>query len=104
MSTERINDLLAQSKGKYTPLQKLLIRSASQRAWTAELRALIPEPLCYEVEITDIRGPQAHLLCRSAAAATRIRFMSDELITGLNNLSSFAEVRELTFRIARSAS
>ncbi|MEC7956837.1 MAG: DciA family protein, partial [Pseudomonadota bacterium] len=67
----------------------------------AELRAVLPDPLCYEVEITEIRGTTAHLLCRSAATATRLRFMSNELLTRLNDLSSFAQVRELNFRIAR---
>jgi hypothetical protein len=103
MTTDHIGNLLTQTDGRYSPLQKLLQRSANQRAWTAELRAVLPEPLCYEVEITDIRGPQAHLLCRSAAAATRLRFMSDDLLVRLGALASFAEVRELTFRIARGS-
>ena len=79
-------------------LQKLLQRSENQRAWTAELRAVLPDPLRYEVEVTDIRGPTAHLLCRSAAAATRLRFMSEDLLSCLKSLASFAQVQELNFR------
>tara|TARA_E500000178_G_C16807164_1_gene655251 strand:- start:403 stop:717 length:315 start_codon:yes stop_codon:yes gene_type:complete len=103
MTIERIGKLLTQSDTHYSALQKLLLRSEHQRAWTAELRAVVPKPLCYEVEVTDIRGAQAYLLCRSAAAATRLRFMSDDLLTRLNALASFAEVRELNFRIARGS-
>ena len=103
MTIERINKLLTQSDAHYSALQKLLLRSEHQRAWTAELRAVIPKPLCYEVEVTDIRGAQAYLLCRSAAAATRLRFMSDDLLTRLNALASFADVHELNFRIARGS-
>ena len=101
MGTDRIDDLLEATQGRHSPLQKLLRNSEHQRAWTAELRAVLPDPLCYEVEVTEIRGSTAHLLCRSAAAATRLRFMSNELLTRLNDLSSFAQVRELIFRIAR---
>lgn len=103
MTIDRISKLLTQTDGRYSPLQKLLLRSEYQRAWTAELRAVIPKPLCYEVEVTDIRGAQAYLLCRSAAAATRLRFMSDDLLARLNTLANFADVRELNFRIARGS-
>ena len=101
MGTDRIDDLLEATQGRHSPLQKLLRNSENQRAWTAELRAVLPDPLCYEVEVIEIRGSTAHLLCRSAATATRLRFMSNELLTRLNDLSSFAQVRELNFRIAR---
>jgi len=101
MGTDRIDDLLEATQGRHSPLQKLLRNSEHQRAWTAELRAVLPDSLCYEVEVTEIRGNTAHLLCRSAATATRLRFMSNELLTRLNDLSSFAQVRALNFRIAR---
>ena len=63
MGTDRIDDLLEATQGRHSPLQKLLRNSENQRAWTAELRAVLPDPLCYEVEVTEIRGTTAHLLC-----------------------------------------
>ena len=48
MSTDHIDDLLAQTDGHFSPLQKLLQRSENQRAWTAELRAVLPDPLRYK--------------------------------------------------------
>ena len=101
MTTDRIDDLLQQNNGRYSPLQKLLHRSANQRSWTAEFRSILDAPLRYEVEVTDIRGPHLLLLCRSAAAATRLRFMADDLVQKLQPLASFAQVRELKLRIAR---
>ena len=101
MTTDRIQDLLQQQNGQYSTLQKLLNRSANQRAWTAEFRAVLDAPLRYEVEVTDIRGPNLFLLCRSAAAATRLRFMTDDLLEKLQPLASFAQVSELKLRIAR---
>ena len=49
MTTDRIQDLLQQQNGQYSTLQKLLNRSANQRAWTAEFRAVLDAPLRYEV-------------------------------------------------------
>ena len=101
MTTDRIKNLLQQQDGHYSPLQKLLKRSANQRAWTAEFRAVLDEPMRYEVEVTDIRGSQVYLLCRSAAVATRLRFMAEDLMSKLQPLASFSEARELKLRIAR---
>jgi len=101
MTTDRIQDLLQQQNGQYSTLQKLLNRSANQRAWTAEFRAVLDAPLRYEVEVTDIRGPNLFLLCRSAAAATRLRFMADDLLEKLRPLASFAQIGELKLRVAQ---
>ena len=101
MTTDRIKNLLQQHNGQHSPLQKLLRRSAKQRAWTAEFRAVLDAPMRYEVEVTDIRGSQVYLLCRSAAVATRLRFMADDLMSKLQPLASFAEAKELKIRIAR---
>ncbi len=101
MTTERVKDLLQQHDKQYSTLQKLLQRSDNQRAWTAEFRAVLEGPMRYEVEVTDIRGPYVYLLCRSAAAATRLRFMADDVISKLQPLASFAETKELKLRIAR---
>ncbi len=104
MSTHKIDDLLDERHSRFTPLQRLLKTSSNQKQWTAELRALIDPPLRYEVEITDIRGPNAHILCTSAAAATRMRFLLPELLPQLKTLSSFSSVTELKLKVANSAS
>ena len=101
MTTDRIQDLLQQKNGQYSSLQKLLNRTANQRAWTAEFRAVLDAPLRYEVEVTDIRGPNLFLLCRSAAAATRLRFMAEDFLEKLRPLASFAQIRVQKLRIAQ---
>jgi len=104
VSTHKIDDLLAESHSRFTPLQRLLKTSSNQKQWTAELRALIDPPLRYEVEITDIRGPQAQVLCHSAAAATRLRFLLPELLPKLRTLASFSRVEDMKLRVSNTAS
>jgi len=103
MSTHKIDDLLTESHSRFTPLQRLLKTSSNQKQWTAELRALIDPPLQYEVEITAIQGIRAHVVCHSAAAATRLRFLLPELLPQLNTLASFSRVTDFTLRVSNTA-
>jgi len=103
VSTHKIDDLLDESHSRFTPLQRLLKTSSNQKQWTAELRALIDPPLQHEVSVTAIRGPTAHALCNSAAAATRLRFLLPDLLPQLNALQSFSRVTEFKLRVSSSA-
>jgi hypothetical protein len=103
VSTNKIDDLLDESHSRFTPLQRLLKTSSHQKQWTAELRALIDPPLRYEVEITTIRGNQAQVLCHSATAATRLRFLLPELLPQLRALQSFRRVTDVKLRVANTA-
>ena len=100
MSTHKIDDLLSEGHHRFTALQRLLKKSSDQKAWTAQLRVLLDAPLKYDVEVTDVQGPTLYLLCKNAAAATRIRFLMPEVIPKLNNLASFQAVRQSTIRVA----
>jgi len=60
-------------------------------------------PLCHEVEITDIRGPNAYVLVHSAAAATRVRFLLPDLLPQLKVLGSFSGVQNLKLRVSNTA-
>ena len=103
MPTRKIEDLLSENHRRFSPLQRLLSRSASQKQWTAELRALLPSPIKYEVEVSDINGPNAYLLCQSAAAATRLRFLLPELIPQLHMLQSFSQVNDFKIKVSQSS-
>ncbi len=103
MSINKIDELLDESHSRFTPLQRLLKTSSNQKQWTAELRAFIDPPLRFEVEVTAIRGNQAQVLCYSAAAATRLRFLLPEILPQLNALSSFSRVTELKLRVSNAA-
>ncbi len=104
VSTRKIDDLLDEGHHRFTPLQRLLKTSSNQKQWTAELRALIDPSLRHEVDVTEIKGSQAHILCRSAAVATHLRFASADLLPKLRTLASFARVEELKLRVSSSVS
>ena len=78
-----------------------LHRSVNQRSWTAEFRSILDAPLRYEVGVAIFAGRTYCFLCRSAAAATRLRFMANDLVPEVAAIASFAQVRELKLRIAR---
>jgi hypothetical protein len=100
LPTKKIDDILSEDRNRYSPLQKLLHLSANQKARTAEFRAVLDKPLKYNVEVTKIQGPVAHILCRSASAATRMRFKAPEILPLLNQLASFSQVLSLSLRVA----
>ncbi len=103
MSTNKIDDLLAESHSRFTPLQRLLKTSSNQKQWTAELRAHLDPPLRFEVEVTAIRGQRAQVVCQSAAAATRLRFLLPELLPQLKTLQSFCRVTDIQIKVSNSA-
>ncbi len=103
MSNHKIDDLLNEGHSRFTPLQRLLKTSSNQKQWSAELQALLEPPLRHEVEVTDIRGERADLLCRSASAATRLRFLLPELKTQLQGLQSFSRVKDFIIRVSNTA-
>lgn len=100
VSRNKIDDLLTERHRRFTPLQRLLQRAAHQESWSDQLRALLPEPLRGDCRVVDVRGPTVVVACRSAAAATRLRFMSDELLTQLRQLGDFRDAHELRVRVA----
>jgi hypothetical protein len=104
LPTQKIENILCEDRTRYSPLQKLLHNSANQKAWTAEFRAVLDAPLKYNVEVTNIQGPVAHILCRSASAATRMRFKAPEILPFLNQLSSFSQVLSFNLRVADEGS
>ena len=100
LPTQKIENTLSEDRTRYSPLQNHLPLSANQQAWTAEFSALLDDLLNYYVEVTKIQGPVAHILCRSASAATRMRFKAPEILPLLNQLASFSQVSSFNLRVA----
>ncbi|MEQ9451498.1 MAG: DciA family protein [Pseudomonadales bacterium] len=100
MSTRKIEDLLGEGHNRFSPLQRLLGKANNQKQWTAEIRALIDHPIRHEVEVTDIRGNIAYILCSNAATATRLRFLLPEMRPALANLQSFSRVNDFKIRVS----
>lgn len=100
MSQNKIDDLLSERHRRFSPLQTLLHRAANQDAWTAQLQALLPEPLRRDCRVTDVRGDTVVVLCGNAASATRLRFMADDLLLRLTQLSDFCRASRLQIRVS----
>lgn len=100
MTRSKILDLLSEHHQRYSPLQKLLRHAANQESWTAQLQALLPEPLRRDCRVTEVRGETAVVVCKNAASATRLRFMTDELVAELNRLGDFRSVRKIQIRVS----
>lgn len=100
MSRSKILDLLSERHQRFSPLQKLLRRAANQDAWSAQLQALLPDPLSRDCRVTEIRGDTVVVVCKNAASATRLRFMTDELLGDLARLSDFRAVQKIQIRVS----
>jgi hypothetical protein len=100
MSNRKIEDLLGESHNGFSPLRRLLRHVANQETWTAALRALLPDGMARDCQVTDVRGTVLTVTCRNAGSATRLRFMTPDLLPGLRELADFRGVQEIRVRIA----
>jgi hypothetical protein len=98
--SRKVIDLLNERPQAFSPLQRLLRRAANQEAWTAQLRALLPENLAEDCRVVDVRGPLVDLVCSNAATATRLRFLAPDLLTDLRQLSDFRAAGKLQIRVS----
>ena len=100
MSRTKINELLCERHQRFTPLQRLLRQAANQESWTAQLAAILPDSLKRECQITRVAGPTIVVTCRSAASATKLRFLAPELLLKLQDLASFHSTEEIQVLVA----
>ena len=100
VSRAKIDDLLTERQRRFSPLQQLLRRAADQQAWTAQLQALLPDPLSRDCRVLDIQGSIVVVACSSAASATRLRFMAPDLVVELAQLADFRKAQELRIRVS----
>jgi hypothetical protein len=98
----KVSDLLSEQHQRFTPLQRLLKRAANQESWTAQLQALLPDRLCRDCRVVDVRGPILLVVCRHAASATRLRFLAPDLVNDLATLADFRGVQKIQIRVASS--
>jgi hypothetical protein len=99
MTRNKINELLSERHQRFTPLQRLLRQAADQEAWTAELHAVLPAELARDCQVLDVRGTTVMVACRSASSATKLRFMSDEILERLRVLAAFHAATEIRVRV-----
>lgn len=100
MSKRKIIDLLSERHRRFSPLQRLLHQAGNQESWSAQLAALLPEPLNRDCRVTEVRGETLVVVCSNAGSATRLRFLAPDLVTTLNQLADFRTVRKLQIRVS----
>ncbi len=99
MANRKIVDLLDSDHHRFSPLQTLLQRAELLSACTAELRALLPKGLKSSCRVVDATPPVLKVACRSAAAATKLRFLGPELIEQLHTLPQYVNIERLSVRV-----
>jgi len=99
MSGRKIVDLLQERHRGFSPLQKLLRQSGNQASWTAQFSAVLPDNLARECRVIDVRGSVVVVVCSNAGAATRLRFMTPEILGTLTQLADFRGVNSVQIRV-----
>jgi hypothetical protein len=81
-------------------LHKLLRTATLRDAWTAQLRALLPEDVAPHCEVANIQNGILILHCENAAWATKLRFHVPTLPSRLRQLADFVSVQDIRVRVA----
>ncbi len=100
MSVSKIDQLLQERHRRFSPLQRLLGRAAEQRAWTAELRSVLPAGLQAACQVRALRAGELIVVCLDSAAATRLRLMAPGLVDQLRALPHFAGVKRIRVKVS----
>ena len=100
MTRSKIDDLLTERHRRFSALQQLLKRAADQESWTAQLQALLPDPLSRDCRVVDIQGSIVIVACSSAASATRLRVLAPDLLIELVQLADFRKVQDIRIRVS----
>ncbi len=102
MSTQKIDDFLTEGQRRYTPLASLMKQANNREIWTEELRALLPDSMRTACEVVALKGSSLSVVCRSAAVATRLRFLEPELVQSLSVLAHFAELKQIRVQVSQT--
>lgn len=103
MSTRKIEDFLTEDHQRFSPLQKLLTKGHNRQAWSQDFQAILPKEMRSQCQITDLRGPSLLVSCSSASIATKLRFLTPQLLPQLKTLGHFSELEELHIRVSPTA-
>ena len=77
----------------------MLDQAEAQAGWTRALRAVLPEEIRLDCRVIGVQGEVMVVGCRSAAAATRLRFIAPEILVDLIGLADFSGVRTLRSQV-----
>jgi hypothetical protein len=99
VANRKIESLLSSNQHPASALARLLGHAARQDAWTAQLRALLPQELASECRIGNVRDHVLTVHINNAAWATRLRFLVPELLQSLNRLADFTTITEIRLKV-----
>ena len=99
VANRKIDSLLSSNQHPASALARLLGHAARQDAWTAQLRALLPQELASECRVGNVRDHVLTVHINNAAWATRLRFLVPELLQSLNRLADFTTVTEIRLKV-----
>lgn len=99
MANRKIDSLLSSNQHPASALARLLSHADRQEAWTAQLRALLPQELASECRIGNVRDHVLTVHINNAAWATRLRFLVPELLQNLNRLADFTTVTDVRLKV-----
>jgi len=96
---QKIDQLLTPNRPRFSTLRKLLAEAQAHDAWTSELRVLLPASIAGDCQALSLTDGVLVVGCTNAAVATRLRFITADLLADLRCLSHFSGLRELRIRI-----
>jgi hypothetical protein len=99
VANRKIDSLLSSHQHRPSTLARLLGHASHQEAWTAQLRALLPQELASECRIGNVRDHILTVHINNAAWATRLRFLVPGLLQSLNRLADFTTVTEIRLKV-----
>ena len=95
----KIEHLLAADHPHRSVLRNLLNQAEMQVSWTRALRAVLPDGIRQDCRVIAVQGTVLVIGCRTAAAATRLRFIGPEILSDLGQLSDFSGVSSLKIQV-----
>lgn len=98
MARHKVDELLAERNIPRNPLERLVKHAEARRAWTDQLRALLPPSLAPHCHVGDLSGGRLTIHVSGPAWATRLRLALPQLEPALKGLADFAAVREIKVR------
>jgi hypothetical protein len=98
--SQKIKHLLDSGQPHRSVLRNLLDQAEAQVGWTRTLRAVLPESIRPDCRVIAVHGDALVIGCRSAAAATRLRFIAPEVLADLSSLADFSGITRIKVRIS----
>ena len=100
MRAATIDQILHDGQPRRSALRRLVDRAQERKAWTDQLRAVLPADEAGHYVVANIRAECLVIHAENASWATRLKFRAPELLRELQALKDFAQVREIRVRVA----